>query len=1368
MFLWAVNIIIGVLSQQSAPAIYVTGRLTAVQCNFHFQSLTYYLPSSKGGSQNGCKKKHLSTHFRVSFFIMSQFSSVQFDDFGSEGSGAPFGEPACFGDDLLTATSLWNSRPVRLIIIGGILLIGVTFAAAWVLLSNLRDQQISESKRGLESLAMVLAEQIDRSFQSIELVQTAVNERIHSLGIASAQDFKRQMSGFDAHQRLKEEISALPYVDAIVLTDPDGKLINFSRAWPIPSLKIPLEDPSKAFKSDPRLTVFVGNPLRSPATGSWVVPIARKLNGPNGELLGVVLGVIRLQYFERLFEAVAGKQNHSIALFSHDSTLIAGYRLHGNVRGQSFSERAIFKDVLSKSDYGTVQQASVSDGKDLLISGRNLAHYPLAVVITRTVDNALAGWRNASIYVIGAAVIIVFVIGGIAILSAWRIGKALHAQNRRINAALNNMSQGLVMFNSRGQLVVYNNRYIEMYGLSPQIVKPGCTLRELLDHRIEIGSVLSGDLDKYTGELRAALAQGISVNSVTKLSDGRVITISNRPMKDGGWVATHEDITEKMQKEISLRESEKRFSDLFEQSPDGAIFCDSRGQIKLANNEAYKIFGFDSGELIGQSVELLIPRDTQEKHVGLRNRYSQAPERRRMGANLADINGLRKDGSAFPADISISPINTASERMTFVTVRDVTERKQRDASFRLLFKNNPVPMGVYDLESLRFLAVNEAAIAHYGYSRDQFLAMTVMDIRVVEEHARSAEFVHTTKGTHDGEGIFRHQKSDGTVIDVTAFSRELNYEGRAAALVAVHDITKAKRAEDELRSTKKFIDTVIEHVPLPIIVKDVAGLEADARDSQFTLFNRAYEDLTGESRIELIGKTAHQIFPKVRADLVVRADNEALRSDKAVLTSEHPIYTSHNGTRLVAAKKTIIRGDDGKPQYLLTVVDDVTERRRAEQRISHLAQNDSLTGLPNRATFIECLAMTLDEASKRGMQFAILCVDLDRFKEANDVYGHLIGDGVLREVARRLQAAADGAFLARIGGDEFTLIVAGDSQPQPAEALGERLLAAFKDDFEVDGHRLQLSLSIGGAVYPTDGSDAKTLLANADAALYQAKSESRGSVRFFDAEMGARRRERRALHNDLRSAIECGELLLHYQPQLRMTGETVGFEALVRWQCPKRGMVSPGTFIPIAEESRLILPIGEWVLREACREAASWPQPLTIAVNISPVQFRHGDLARLVHSILLESGLAPARLELEITEGVLIDDFSHTVSILRRLKSLGVQIALDDFGTGYSSLSYLHSFTFDKLKIDRAFIGDLEHNRHSMAIVRAVIGLGKSFGIPTIAEGVETEAQHAFLVQESCDQVQGYLTGRPLPIADYAKRFLPNGKDAMSVVSQVV
>jgi diguanylate cyclase (GGDEF)-like protein/PAS domain S-box-containing protein len=430
--------------------------------------------------------------------------------------------------------------------------------------------------------------------------------------------------------------------------------------------------------------------------------------------------------------------------------------------------------------------------------------------------------------------------------------------------------------------------------------------------------------------------------------------------------------------------------------------------------------------------------------------------------------------------------------------------------------------------------------------------------------------------------------------------------------------------------------------------------------------------------------------------------------------------------------------------------EDITERKRAEARIAHMAHHDALTGLPNRAAFTERLSSTLARAAVDGESFAILCVDLDRFKEVNDVFGHSVGDALLCEISRRLQAAAEGTFLARLGGDEFTLISEGP-QPATAEALTERLFAALASDIDLGTQQVRAGLSIGVSIFPQDGEDAATLLVNGDAAMYRSKTEGRGAVRFFEPDMDKRLRDRRTLQHDLRSAIAHGELCVHYQPQAVIGGAIAGFEALIRWHHPAHGMVPPATFIPIAEESGIIIPIGEWILREACREAASWPHPLQVAINLSPVQFRHGDLASLVHAVLLETGLAPHRLELEITEGVLIGDFDRALSILRRLKALGVRIAMDDFGTGYSSLSYLQSFPFDKIKIDRSFIAKLDANNHSAAIIRAVIGLGRGLNLPVVAEGVETEAQLAFLSRESCDEIQGFLIGRPLPIAAYAQ-----------------
>jgi diguanylate cyclase (GGDEF)-like protein len=429
--------------------------------------------------------------------------------------------------------------------------------------------------------------------------------------------------------------------------------------------------------------------------------------------------------------------------------------------------------------------------------------------------------------------------------------------------------------------------------------------------------------------------------------------------------------------------------------------------------------------------------------------------------------------------------------------------------------------------------------------------------------------------------------------------------------------------------------------------------------------------------------------------------------------------------------------------------EDITERKQYEARIAHLANHDVLTDLPNRAAFNECFATTLERARGSGEQFALLCLDLDRFKYVNDLFGHTVGDALLCEVAKRLKAVIGGAFLARIGGDEFTVIVTGTELLNATARLTERLVTALGDYIQIDGRKLTINASIGVAIYPNDAIDGEKLFCNADAALYRAKAEGPGSYRFFEPEMDRQLRESREIQHDLRSALENGEFQLVYQPEALIDGTVIGFEALIRWHHPTRGLIPPSAFIPLAEDNGLMIPLGEWILRAACTEAASWKSKTLVAVNLSPTQFCHGDLPELVHTVLLETGLSPSRLELEITENVLIDDFGRAQAILRRLKTLGVKIVMDDFGTGYSSLSYLQSFPFDKLKVDRSFVSDLETNNNNAAIVRAVITLARSLNLPVLAEGVETEGQRRILSYEGCEQIQGYLIGKPLPMLNY-------------------
>ena len=429
-------------------------------------------------------------------------------------------------------------------------------------------------------------------------------------------------------------------------------------------------------------------------------------------------------------------------------------------------------------------------------------------------------------------------------------------------------------------------------------------------------------------------------------------------------------------------------------------------------------------------------------------------------------------------------------------------------------------------------------------------------------------------------------------------------------------------------------------------------------------------------------------------------------------------------------------------------LDDVTEFVRNAE----LAQHDALTGLANRASLRDQLVERLQAASRANQSVAVLYVDLDRFKAVNDTLGHPVGDLLLRKVADRFKSALrEGDVVARLGGDEFAVVQSGAIQPEGSLSLAKRVVDLIGRAYAIEGQMLHIGASVGVAMFPDDGREPDVLFKNADLALYRAKAEGRGCYRFYEPGMDERMQVRRAMEIDLRRALAFKQLEVEYQPQIELaTNRIVGFEALIRWHHPERGRVSPADFIPLAEEIGVIVPIGEWVLRTACKDAASWEEPVSVAVNLSPIQFRGGKLVETVMSALAHSGLPASRLEVEITEGTLLDDSDAVLQILDRLRALGVRVSMDDFGTGYSSLGYLQKFPFDKVKIDQSFVRDIDASTQRRAIVLAISSLASTLGMKTTAEGVETEAELACIRAEGCTDVQGYLTGRPQSAASAA------------------
>ena len=572
----------------------------------------------------------------------------------------------------------------------------------------------------------------------------------------------------------------------------------------------------------------------------------------------------------------------------------------------------------------------------------------------------------------------------------------------------------------------------------------------------------------------------------------------------------------------------------------------------------------------------------------------------------------------------------------------------------------------------------------------------------------------------------------------TNFELEYDLDGAPMSLqagVAAADGILAVTLTDvrDIKARAALFRSLFDENPVPMYLRSADG-------GRFLNANAAALNLYGYERDAFFGLDFGDI-----CDTQI----EDLRTDAGSAEGATSLHRTSSGAKLDVIEYTKDVSVEGQPAILSTIL-DITDRKRAEAHVTYLAHHDPLTGMCNRTVFTREIQHLAAKARESDFSFAVLLVDLDDFKVVNDTYGHAAGDWLLVEMARRLQGLLRKSdILARLGGDEFAILVPGIASRRDLEELAGRLLGEISGAHRFEGTTINVNASIGAAIAPLDGDDMESLLKCADLALYRAKHSGKGMIQFFERDMDHHARERRSLELELRNADIGKEFEIYYQPIMSVrTGQLRGFEALLRWHNPVRGMVSPADFIPLAEETGLIDQLGRWVMVEACRTAASWPDPLVVAVNVSPVQFRRGQLVDAVKGALSEAGLHACRLEVEITELVLLEETEANLVILRELREIGVRIALDDFGTGYSSMNYLRKFPFSRLKIDRSFIRDINESPESLAIVRAIIGLGASLGINTTAEGVETALQLEVLRSEHCGELQGYLFSPPVPGID--------------------
>jgi len=874
-----------------------------------------------------------------------------------------------------------RSTPVRWLTFCGVLLIAAIAIGTIIMVNNFRERALASRTRELENTVLLLARHFDQQLDDLSLVQRGLIAQMQSAGIATTDAYEHQMSTQDMHLVLKSKTSDVNYVGNLAVLDARGNLINWSLSWPVPHVNLSNREYFQRLKSSSDSDAEFIEPVYSRITGRWTTVLARKLTGPGGEFLGVIARGIEPIQFEDFFSSVVLEEGTAIAIVNRDGTLLARHPHVDSMIGRNFKSGSVFQKILQKGNYGSIRVVSAIDGRDRLISARSLSHFPIAVIATTTVSAALAGWQEQTKLLIGVASLLALVIVSFLFLIIRQILREHKRSEQRLTTAVNNMTQGLLLFNSSGRIVVCNQRYIHMYGLSPDVVKPGCSFRDVIAHRKETGS-FSGDVDEHCRAILRDRTGGQITREVIGTADGRSIQVVRQSLANGGWVVTHEDIT---------------------------------------------------------------------------------------------------------------------------------------------------------------------------------------------------------------------------------------------------------------------------------------------------------------------------------------------------------------------------------------------ERRRSEERITYLAHYDALTNLSNRVLFREQLGQALKRVH-RGEQLAVLYIDIDGFKRINDSLGHSVGDELLTTVAARLRnSVRETDFVARLGGDEFAIIQTSVEHPSDVADLVARIFETIREPYECVGHRLSVDASIGIALAPEDGTDLDQLLKNADLAMYSAKAGGRRTYRFFEPAMDARVKARRTLELELRQAIAEGGFEVNYQPLVHLRDNKVsGCEALLRWRHPDLGMISPADFIPVAEETGLINELGEWVLKTACTEAVSWPDDVKLAVNVSPVQFRNHTLALKIAGVLAATGLSANRLELEITEAVLIHDDEAALVMLNQLRELGVRIALDDFGTGYSSLSYLQRFPFDKIKIDRHFIKDIAEHARSASIVQAVVNIATANNMTTTAEGVETEQQREFLRTVGCIEMQGYLFSPPRP-AEEIVRLLSRYKRSMAV-----
>ncbi len=925
-----------------------------------------------------------------------------------------------------------------------------------------------------------------------------------------------------------------------------------------------------------------------------------------------------------------------------------------------------------------------------------------------------------------------------------RAEDAMRSQRYWLETLINAIPDVICFKDGAGRWLIANQYGLELFGLE-QAEYRGRTDTELLGCRdcFRDAVALFGASDETIWLQR----EPEWAEQTLRRDDGMSMTfeISKVPLynDDGsrkGLVVVGRDVTERKQAEAALRDKSYQVINLLESTTDAYFAVDRTWRINYFNAEAERALEVPRRQALGQELWDVAP----ELASSFYKRFQSA---------LANQEHQEFEGYYPPLqkwfETHLYPYNEG----LWVFFRDVTERRRNEAALREGSARNQAVLdnildGIVTIDSSGMInGFNRAAESIFGYSAAELMGHSVTRLMpepyssqhdmFVRRYLMARTIERPLSQTRELQGL----RKNGEVFPLEISLSEATQHAQPLFIAVLRDLSERRRVEENTLLAAKVFDNSVEG----ILVTDAGG--------RIMRVNHAFTTITGFGEDEIVGKTPAVLKSGRHDELFYQEMWDRLRAEGKW---QGEIWNRRKNGEIYPEWLSInlLRDTNGQTTHFVAIFSDISEKKEAEQRIYHLAYYDGLTELPNRTMFHGRLQQALAEAKRSRRMVGLLYIDLDRFKNINDTLGHFIGDELLKMSAQRLRnVVRDSDTVARLGGDEFVIMLTDISHEADVVHLAQKALTAMAVPFELDGHEVFVTTSIGISLYPHDAESIEDLLKFADTAMYHAKELGRNNYQFYRTEMNASAFERLVMENSLRRALEREEFVLHFQPQNELdSGRIIGVEALLRWRHPDLGTVMPAQFIPVLEETGMVVPVGEWVLRTACRQIAAWKgagyDRLRVAVNLSPRQFAQSDLLETIEGVLQETGADPQWLEVEITEGSLMGDAETSVAVLRKLKEKGVRISVDDFGTGYSSLSYLKRFPIDTLKIDQSFVRDVNTNGDDAAIAGAIIAMGHSLNLQVLAEGVETCDQLEFLRAHECDQVQGYLFSRPLPAAE--------------------